>query len=96
MHLSLLPCNDLENLQTLSGNGLGEKNTAKYNTGVIPIAQKGQARCVARGAGGARGMAGMAGASRGSTASEGGTARYLSRWYCRRGLNEQRWKRYEI
>ena len=51
MHLSLLPYNELENLQTSSGNDLGEKNTAKYNTGVIPGAQGGRARWVAGGAG---------------------------------------------
>jgi len=72
MHLSLLPCNDLENLQTSSSNGLGEKNTAKYNTGVIPGTQEGRAQWVAGGAGGAGGMVGMAGASGVSTAGGGG------------------------
>ena len=96
IHLSLVPCNDLENLQTSSGNDLGEKNTAKYNTGVIPGAQRGRARWVAGGArgaervGGAGGMAGMAGASGGGMAGGGARRDSLLDGIAGGGLNEQR------
>jgi len=96
IHLSLLPCNDLENLQTSSGNDLGEKNTAEYNMGAIPVAQVGRAWWVAGGAGGAGGMAGMAGASGGSTVGGGAWRDTFLDGIAEGGLNEQRWKKHEM
>jgi len=52
----------------------------------MPNVLTGRARWVAGGVGGGSSMAGIAGASGESMAGRGGTARYLSRWHCRRGV----------